>query len=174
MKKALNSWSGMRKYLESEMLAPELSGRVRYSCSTGVGMDGCRFFEIYIDDKCFKRFSWETVNSYFIAMGFAEKPDPMSVHDYWDGFWQLLAAHPMEDRTEYTDGEFCRALEQYRNCPIAASIRSADPIVCMFALLDRRVGKRTLEKLRDELAARPAWLRELYRIRTGEAPEEKP
>ena len=29
MKKALGSWSGMRKYLEDEMLTPTLRGRVR-------------------------------------------------------------------------------------------------------------------------------------------------
>ena len=100
MSKALGSWSAMRKYLEKQMLAPALRGRVRYNCSTAVGMDGCRFFEVYIDGKCFKRFSWETVNSYFIAMGYCEKPGPMSIRDYWEDFWPLLEKYPMNARTE--------------------------------------------------------------------------
>ena len=44
------SWSGMRKYLEKEMLAESLKGRVRYWCTTYPGMNGCRVFEIFIDD----------------------------------------------------------------------------------------------------------------------------
>ena len=34
MGKILGSWSGMRKYLEQEMLASVLHGRVRYGCTT--------------------------------------------------------------------------------------------------------------------------------------------
>ena len=165
MGKAEGSWSGMRKFLEQEMLAPCLAGRVRYSCSTAVGMDGCRLFEVYIDGRCFKRFSWETVNSSFIAAGLSEKPSPMNTRDYWEGFLSLLERCPPETRTEYTDEEFCRALETYRNGDIRESVRSGDPVVVMFALLDRRVGKRTLAGLQDDMANRPAWLREVWRIR---------
>lgn len=42
------SWSGMRKYLEKDMLADCLKGRVRYGCTTYVGMDGWRIFEVFI------------------------------------------------------------------------------------------------------------------------------
>ncbi len=167
MGRAEASWSGMRKYLEQEMIAPAWKGRVRYHCSTGAGMDGCRFFEMYLDGVLFKRFSWETVNSWFIGQGLAEKPEQMSIRDYWADFWALMDRYPPETRTEYTDGEFCRALEAYRSEDIRKSIRSENPLVAMFALFDRRVGKRTLEKLRDEWREQPEWLRELYIIRTG-------
>lgn len=66
MSKILGSWSGMRNYLEKEMLAECLRGRVRYNCTSYIGMDGCRIFEVYIDKKLVKQFSWETVNTYFI------------------------------------------------------------------------------------------------------------
>lgn len=55
------SWSGMRKYLEKEMLADSLKGRIRYFCTTYVGMDSCRIFEIRIDDNYKKQFSWDTL-----------------------------------------------------------------------------------------------------------------
>ncbi len=167
MPKSEGSWSGMRKYLEQEMTAPAWKGRIRWNCSTAVGMDGCRFFELYIDGKCFKRFAWETVNSHFIERGLAEKPSPMTSGDYWKDFWRLMEDYPPEKRTEYTDAEFCDALEEYRNSGIRKSIRSENPLTVMFALFDRRVGKRTLEKLGSELENRPEWLRELYRIRTA-------
>ena len=73
MRKILGSWSGMRKYLEQEMLAESLKGRVRYGCTSYVGMDGCRIFEVCIDKEQLKRFSWETVNSYFFDNGYTYK-----------------------------------------------------------------------------------------------------
>lgn len=77
MGKILASWSGMRKYLEQEMIADCLKGRVRYNCTTYTGMDGCRIFEIFIDKKLVKQFSWETVNTYFINNGLSV-PDAAS------------------------------------------------------------------------------------------------
>ena len=72
MGKALGSWSGMRKYLEQEMLADSLHGRIRYGCTSYVGMDGCRIFEVCVDGVQVKRFSWETVNTYFINSGYRQ------------------------------------------------------------------------------------------------------
>ena len=165
MSKALSSWSGMRRYLEKEMPADPLKGRVRYNCTSYVGMDGCRIFEVFFDGNLFKQFSWETVNSYFIREGIAEKPPRMDIHDYWADYRTLLAEYPMENRTEYTDDEFAGALEAYRNRSIIDSLASPDPIVRMFALLDRRTGRRALEKLADRVAEWPEWLRQVYRFR---------
>ena len=159
------SWSGMRSYLEREMLADSLRGRVRFECTTFPGMDGCRYFSVWIDGSVFKRFSWETVNSYFISQGMKENNAPRGRREYWAGFQELLAQTPLSARSEYTDGEFCDALAAYRNQPIGESLRSEDPLVRMFALLDRRCGKRTLARLAPEMEAQPAWLRELFRLR---------
>lgn len=163
MKKALGSWSGMRKYLEDEMLTPTLRGRVRYNCTRYVGMDNCHVFEVYLDGTLAKRFSWETVNDWLIENGRREKG--YGLQDYWSGFFDLLAAVPPESRTAYTDEEFCEALEIYRNQPIADSICAANPIVRMFALLDRRVGKRRLLTLQYALCKDPAWLTRFYALR---------
>ena len=159
MSKTLGSWSGMRKYLEQEMLADSVKGRIRYNCTTYVGMDGCKIFEVFLDNKLLKQFSWETVQSYFIKNGLAgDKPKPMSIPEYWMGFFETLEAIPMDKRSEYTDGEFCAALEAYRSSDISASLSSPDPIQRMFAVLDRRTGKRTLMKMKETLSAAPDWL----------------
>ncbi len=165
MEKILGSWSGMRKYLESEMLADSLRGRVRYNCTSYVGMDGCRIFEIYIDGKLAKRFSWETVNTYFIENGYKEKSSPKGTQEYWEGFWPLIHSVPPELRPEHTDNEFCDALDNYRNQSISASINSWDPLERMFAVLDRRVGKRTLAGLKKSLDEQPEWLKAFYLLR---------
>lgn len=165
MGRILGSWSGMRKYLEQEMLAESLRGRIRYGCTSYVGMDGCRIFEICIDGKQVKRFSWETVNSYFIDNGYTGNKNPDDLREYWADFWKLLDRFPVTERTEYTDEEFCYALEKYRSQDIQESLHSYNPLIRMFAILDRRVGKRTLIKLESELDIQPKWLQQFYALR---------
>ena len=165
MSKVLGSWSGMRKYLEQEMLADSLKGRVRYSCTSYPNMDDCKIFEIFIDGNAIKQFSWETVNTYFIQNNLKENNNPYGRIEYWQGFHAMLNKIPPEERTEYTDEEFCDALAQYRNGDIQTGITSPNPLVRMFAILDRRVGKRTLTKIKEEISAQPQWLQQLYILR---------
>ena len=167
MGKILGSWSGMRKYLEEDMLAQSLQGRIRYGCTSYTGMDGCLFFEVCIDKKQVKRFSWETVNTYFIDNGYKKNSSPYGIGEYWEEFHSLLKKYPVSERTEYTDEEFCNALKTYRNQDIQESIFSGDPIVRMFAILDRRTGKRTLQKLRPSIESGPQWLRQFYLLRSN-------
>ena len=165
MGKILGSWSGIRKYLEQEMLAECLHGRVRYNCTSYVGMDGCHIFEIYIDNKLAKQFSWETVNTYFIKNGYKKKSNPVGIGEYWDEFWSLMDTVPMQSRPEYTDNEFCEALENYRNQSIQHSINSENPLEKMFAVLDRRIGKRTLTNVKESIEKQAEWLQLFYRLR---------
>ena len=165
MGKILGSWSGMRKYLEQEMLADSLKGRIRYGCTTYIGMDGCHIFEVCIDGVQVKRFSWETVNTYFIDNGYTKNPHPIGISEYWTEFWSLLNKYSIDKRTEYTDDEFCEALGAYRNKDIQESINSTNPLVRMFAVLDRRIGKRTLAKISDTINEQPEWLRQFYNLR---------
>lgn len=168
MNRILGSWSGMRKYLEQDMLAECLKGRVRYNCTTYPGMDDCKIFEIFIDNKPIKRFSWETVNTYFINnnLTVVSKDKPfLCTSEYWVGFHKTLNRFPMDSRTEYTDGEFCEALKQYRNQAIQDSIHSENPLVKMFAVLDRRIGKRTLISINDDKDIQPEWLGYFYKLR---------
>lgn len=166
MKKALGSWSGMRKYLEQEMLAESLCGRVRYGCTSYAGMDGWCIFEICVDGTQMKRFSLETLNTYFIDNGYKEVAvKPFGKREYWHEFWYLYDEIPLQSRTEYTDEEFCDALKEYRNQKIQVSIHSENPLVRMFAVLDKRLGKNTLKKVKDTIANQPEWLQYFYRLR---------
>ena len=87
------------------------------------------------------------------------------MQEYWKEIWPLLDAIPMSERSEYTDGEICEALEVYRNQQIDDSIRSENQLVKMFALLDRRAGRRTLLKLKETMEAQPTWLQQIYTVR---------
>ena len=161
----LGSWSGMRKYLEQEMLAESLRRRVRYRCTRYVGMDNDHLFEIFVDGRMIKRFSLETVRDHLARKGLIQKQSPTGYAGYWDGFLDAFFDTPPEQRNEYTDREFAEALGVYRNQDIQRSLASENPIVRMFAVLDRRVGKRTLEKLKETINDQPDWLRYFYELR---------
>ena len=165
MAKALGSWSGMRKYLEKEMLAESLAGRVRYDCTHYTGMDNDRVFAIAVDGKPVKRFCLEAVNGYFFDRGLKPRVHPADNGDTWADFWTLLAAHPLAERAEFTDREFAEALTAYRQQGVQTSLNGENPLVRMFAILDRRVGRRTLERERARLEEQPEWLRPFYRLR---------
>ena len=165
MEKILGSWSGVRKYLENEIIAESLRGRIRYNCTSYPQMDGCHIFEIFIDGKSMKQFSYETVNSYFIKSGYKSNPNPYGVSEYWDEFWDILQKFPIQKRSEFTDDEFCDALGEYRNQSIETSLVSENPIVRMFAIFDRRVGKRKLKVLLKSVESQPEWLRSFYNLR---------
>lgn len=165
----LSSWSKMRKYLEQEMLADSLKGRIRFNCTSYVNMDGVKIFEIFVDGKLKKQFSWETCNTYFrndekFPNG-KGKQTVGSTHGYWEGFHETLFSTPLTEREEYTDGEFCDALAEYRQQPSSESQHSDNPIVRMFAVLDRRTGKRSLETMKQTISLQPEWLQTFYLLR---------
>lgn len=160
MGKILGSWSGMRKYLEEEMLAESLKGRVRYSCTTLAGMDHCGLFGIHVDNQTIQQFSMETVASSVYDGG-----RPVEKWAYWRGFWAEKDNTPLEKRKAFDDMEFAEALRAYRSLSIDESLHSTNPIVRMFAILDRRVGKRTLEKVAGSIGEQQMWLQYFYRLR---------
>lgn len=160
---AEKSWSGMRKYLEEEMLADSLKNRIRYSCTKFVGMDGGGLFRIFVDKKPVKDFSRETAASDAYYLYDSEKPVDMQKRcKYW---FDEVDNIPLNERREFEDAEFAEALYQYRSNDIFDSLYDENPIVRMFAVLDRRVGKRTLSSLKDEVSEQPEWLAFFYKLR---------
>ena len=55
--------------------------------------------------------------------------------------------------------------ENNENKDIQESINSTNPLIRMFAVLDRRIGKRTLAKISDTINEQPEWLRQFYNLR---------
>ncbi|MBC5786961.1 SF0329 family protein [Clostridium facile] len=163
MKRILGSWSGMRNYLEQEMLADSLKGRVQYFCNSFRKTDGFELIEIRVDGRARKRFSWQTT----AFQHYREKQK--QCHDYtprdaWIEFHKFIRL-PVEEREEFTDEEFCEALKIYRSLSIQESLYHSNPIVRMFAILDRRVGKRSLLKLSQQIQKQPHWLQYFYCLR---------
>jgi len=57
------------------------------------------------------------------------------------------------------------AIKKYLNQDIRESIADENPLIRMFAILDRRVGKRTLNEIAETVTDQPEWLYKFYRLR---------
>lgn len=171
----LSSWSGIRRKLEQDYLCPALRGRIQYFAATyrqshdregrvAIRLDGAEVLR----------------SDYYAHLG-----------ALWPQYDRLMAGRENARQEEI----FCRAeacaLEQgafdqrlfyqafwiFDNQSIRESLASENPLVVLLALLDRRVGKRRLLALGEEMDRRPAWLQAFYGLRLqaeGLAPAPTP
>ena len=171
------SWSGVRKILEQDFLCPALQGRVQYFCTHyHSAPDQYGRVCLRVDGKEYAKgnpYSYY-VNSYHIMERQLKTEQSILCREWADGRFlyeeENAAAEQVVRQTAIWDGnfdicDFTQALEIYRNAPIGESLASPEPLVRMLAILDRRVGRRTLEKQKDRLAEQPPWLQFFYRLR---------
>lgn len=152
----MGSWSGMRKYLEEDMLCESLRGRVRYQLTKYPNTDGAGHFEIFVDGKSRKIFSMDYAASQMYLA--SDKSVGM-----WRKFW--TERDDAEAHQQFDDMQFAAALAEYRASNIQTAVNSENSIVRMFAVLDRRLGKRSLDKLKEKVAKQPEWLQFFYTLR---------
>lgn len=145
----MHDWSGMRKKLEQDYLAKPLRGHIRYFATTykhshdqegrvAILLDDCEIFG----------------------------------GNYWDP-WpdDILYSHedPDEMAKQHYEGlnqrDFYEAFHIFDTQSIQESLCSENRIVRLFAVLDRRVGRRTLTTLRDTLSFQTPAFQKLYDIR---------
>lgn len=61
--------------------------------------------------------------------------------------------------------DFIQSITIFLKTDIAAALRSDNYLLRVFAYMDKRVGKRTLVKIKDEVETLPEWVRRFYRLR---------
>ena len=169
-----NSWSGVRKRLERDLLCENLRGRVQYFLTHYHGApDDYGRFSLRVDgeeiifahpynDLAVSRLSEQ------VREEFGEERDWLTLDEedperYETIFREADLRAIRCDQMEIY--HIIRALRTYLSQPVQESIHSENPAVRMFAVLDRRVGKRTLRTLRSELDEQPPWLRPIYQLR---------
>lgn len=170
------SWSGVRKRLEEDLLCENLRGRVQYfitkyrkahddEARVAVCVDG---EEVLMGNVfTFYREANPLINQI--------KGDENTPKRKWDGHEMLndeanKAVEKRVDQILIDKGNvdtylFTEALDFYMHHTIEASLDSPDALVRMFAIMDRRVGKRRLEKLKVDVCAQPGWLQYFYELR---------
>ncbi len=170
----MHTWSKIRQKLEQEYLAESLRGRLTYfvTCyhATHDGDEGRA--AIRLDGAEILK------SNYYDRMGamWAHYYAAPEEHDFMLRSSSLAALHD----GEFYQKDFYRAFNEFDSQSISESLQSENALVRMFALLDRRTGKRTLEKLRSTVGDLPEWLQMIYYIRleaehmplTGKEPQQ--
>lgn len=151
------SWSAMRKKLEQDNLCPSLQGRVQYFATRYRKVhDSEGGVAVRVDGKEVLRsdfFKWSKVM-------YDERP----AEEFDNKSWHEIDMDTMA-KGGFDQYAFYDAFYQYDNQSIEQSLKSDDAIVRLFAILDRRVGKRTLEKILPSISDQPDWLKFFYRLR---------
>ncbi len=63
------------------------------------------------------------------------------------------------------EADFINSVTIYLKTDITSALNSENYLLRIFALIDRRVGKRTLLKIQGEVEKLPEWVKQFYRIR---------
>ena len=168
------TWSGTRKRLEQDLLCPALRGRVQYFLTHYHGApDHYGRFAVRLDGKeivfanPYNEIRIDQVSRQ-VKAELGERRNWRALYEgdrpRYDEIFRLTDARCMENGVmeiyHFTD-----ALREYLNAPISDALSSENPAVRMFAIVDRRVGKRTLARLSGSVGQQPAWLQPLYQAR---------
>lgn len=156
------TWSGIRNKLENDYLAESLRGHIQYfatSYSKSPDHEG-RAAIRYDGKEVIKGCYW---NNWMKAHLFP-KDDTyekrMSVENaYMDD--TALKLGVFDQRCFY------RAFDEFDNQSIEKSLVSENLLVRIFAILDRRVGKRKLKEMQENILNEPDAFREFYAIRVN-------
>lgn len=145
------SWAGLNKWLR-ECLCEELSDRITYFLTRYHQVhDSYGRAAIRLDGRELVCFSW--IEMYRQERdGYAEAMKPK-----WD------------ENCTYCEMDFLNAVLTFRNLAIQDALDSEDYIIKILAIMDKRVGKRTLEKISraGEYRTYPDWVRQFYELRLG-------
>ena len=153
------SWLGMKKQLE-QLLCPALQGRIAYFLATYHQVHNAYGrAAIRLDGKELACFSW--IEMY-------QQDADLDLQWQKEGKQDEKALKQQWDREKiYHDLDFLDAALQFLEMPVGKALESENYIIKIFALLDRRVGRRSLERIaqRVEYAAYPEWVRQFYELR---------
>lgn len=158
------SWSAMRKILEVENICDSLKGRIQYFATryreshdeegrVAIRLDGKEIFK-----SCF--YDWQAKRDLVIKSNVISKEQAKSYWDYWG------KVHiETKNFAGFDQYGFYEAFYEYHNQSIEKSLASSDPVVRMFAVFDKRVGKRRLQNIFSEIELQPVWLQVFFRLR---------
>jgi hypothetical protein len=155
------SWSGLSKQL-TEQLCEQLKSRVTYFLT--------RYHEVHnaygrasirLDGKDLINFSW-------VAMHKQE----YDTNQRWKetGIWDFESP-ALKDKwnqeATFSDYDFLEAATSFLQLSIKDALQSDNYLIRVFAIMDKRIGKRTLEaiKQRAEYRTYPEWVQQFYELR---------
>lgn len=155
------SWAELNKQL-TDLLCDELKHRLSYFLT--------RYHKVHnsygraavrLDNREMVCFSW--IEMYHQESDLNKLWKQTGV---WDDKDQILKKKWDEDAT-YCEMDFLSAATLFLQMPIIDALDSDNYMIRMFAIVDRRIGKRTLEKIREkgDYESFPIWVKQFYELR---------
>lgn len=154
------NWSSIRRKLEKEYLALSLRGRIQYFVTRyKFSHDQEGRAAILLDGK-------EVLRGNYYSKFFKSDLFPRDEK----------CSHRIKNEYSYMDAValdlgcfdqrcFYSAFEEFDNQSIDESLKSDNLLVRIFAILDRRVGKRRLVKMREGIDNEPELFQFFYKVR---------
>ncbi len=157
-KSKYKSWSNLKKQM-NDLLCDSLKGKIIY------------FFTNYHEvHNVYGRATINFNKKELVAFSWVEmyKQDTDAAQQREEGkdvsYDEMLRDKWMPECT-LCEANFIDSLTVFLKTNIADSLNSDNYLLRVFAYMDRRVGKRTLVKIRDEVEKLPEWVKQFYRIR---------
>ena len=158
----MRTWSKMRSKLENDYLAKVLRGRIRYfATSYSKYPDHQGRAAILLDGK------------QVAAGSYCERWSKAHLLPKDDTFkTRMCTEFPFIDDIALKYGQFDQrcfysAFREFDNQSIDISLKSENLTVRIFAVLDRRTGKRTLAKIGENIFDEPEMFQVFYNIRVN-------
>ena len=156
----MSTWSGIRKTLESEYLAESLKGHISYFATSysrspdHEGRAAIRYNGKEIIKGCYYH-NWTKASSFPKD----EKYERRMSEEFAFMDDTAIKLGVFDQRCFY------EAFDEFDNQSIEKSLYSENLIVRIFAVLDRRVGKRRLLTLKENIENEPDTFKEFFAIR---------
>ena len=170
-KHGYRSWGGLKKQLES-LLCDALKGKISYFYTTYHEVHNAYGrASIKLEKKELVSFSWnigyeQWEDEYHFLKDNAESlPQAENIWDNQKEARRTLAKEKWMPEGKLCEADFIAAAAAYVNADAAKALCSENYLFRVFAFMDRRVGKRTLIKLRGEAGNLPDWAKQFYVIR---------
>lgn len=154
------TWSGIRKKLESEYLAKSLQGHIQYYATTysrshdHEGRAAIRYDGKEIIKGCYW-YNWTKADQFPKDEKYERRMREENA--FMDDIALKLGV--------FDQRSFYAAFQEFDQQSIEKSLKSENLIVRIFAVLDRRVGKRRLLMMKDTIEQEPNTFKEFYAIR---------
>ena len=160
------SWAGLNKWLQ-ECLCDDLKDRITYFLTRYHKVhDSYGRAAILLDGRELVCFSWveQCRQEQQVSAKYAESGNKgwFELYDEMKSAWDKSCT--------YCEMDFLNAVLEFRNLSIQDALASGNYIIKILAILDKRVGKRTLEKIKqaEEYKQYPAWAGQFYELRLKE------
>lgn len=161
---SVSTWSGIRNKLEQDYLCPALRRHIQYFATSyreshdqigraAIRMDGIEILRSNYYD--YEKNYWNRYQA--LRREGAEADDPKAP-------FRLAHEETLNDGS-FDNVFFYEAFRIFDKQIIEKSLVSENPLVRIFALLDRRLGKRRLLALEESMEQELDWVRAFYVIR---------